>query len=353
MPTVFALLSDLKPHWLDSAGDPASGFQLFVYTAGSSTKVTTYKDSDGAVANTNPIILDSRGEPPSGIYVPTGTYKLVLASDTDTDPPASAIWTRDNITATNDVAAGSLSEWVASGLTPTQTSATTFTLVGDQTTEFHVGRRLKSTNSGGTIYSTISASSYSDPNTTVTVVNDSGSLDSGLSDVSYGLLSADNPSVHEDAIAATLARVKVRQVVRDSDAAATVITGTIPTDDTIPQNTEGDEILSVSITPQDTANRLRIRAIVQMATGGTAANIALFQDSTADALAAATNQNIGTNLCGPVVLDHEMAAGTTSSTTFAIRAGANSGNSILNGASGSRVFGGVMKCTLEVMELDT
>jgi hypothetical protein len=57
-----------------------------------------------------------------------------------------------------------------------------FTLVGDQTTTFTVGRRLKTTNSGGTVYSTITASVFAAV-TTVTVVNDSSSLDAGLSAV--------------------------------------------------------------------------------------------------------------------------------------------------------------------------
>ena len=95
----------------------------------------------------------------------------------------------------NDTATSSVDQWVASGVTPTYVSATSFTLVGDQTTEFHVGRRLKSTNSGGTRYSRITASSYSAPSTTVTVVNDSGNLDTGLSAVSYGILSSSNHSM--------------------------------------------------------------------------------------------------------------------------------------------------------------
>jgi hypothetical protein len=84
-------------------------------------------------------------------------------------------------------------EWV-SGPTPTYVSATSFTLAGDQTTTFTVGRRLKTTNSGGTVYSTITASAFAAV-TTVTVVNDSSSLDAGLSAVSYGLLQAANQSV--------------------------------------------------------------------------------------------------------------------------------------------------------------
>ena len=195
MPTVFALLGDSKQSFLDSAGDPASGFKLFVYTAGSSAKATSYTESDGLVANANPIVLDSRGETPNGVYVPTGTFKLVLATASDTDPPATPVWTRDNLTPINDVAASAAAEWVASGFTPTFVSTTSFTVPGDQRSTLHVGRRLRTTNTGGTGYHTIKTSAFATDTTTVTVVNDSLVLDSGLSDVSYSLASADNPSL--------------------------------------------------------------------------------------------------------------------------------------------------------------
>ena len=191
MPTVFALIPD-NAHFLDAQGNPANGAKLFVYTAGSSTKATTYTESDGAVANSNPIVLDSRGEMPNGCYVASGTYKTVLAPATDTDPPAAPYRTRDNLSPVNDTST-TVDQFAASGLTPTFVSATQFTLAGDQRTEFHVGRRLKTSNSGGTGYHTITGSSFSS-STTVTVVNDSVVLDSGLASVSLSILRADSQS---------------------------------------------------------------------------------------------------------------------------------------------------------------
>ena len=194
MATVYRLL-DVGWQAFDDNGDPYAGGLLFTYTAGSSTKKTAYQDSTGLTAHANPIVLDAGGRLPAPVFGTTGAYKFVLAPSTDTDPPTSAEWTEDGISGINDTADTSVDQWAASGLTPTYVSATSFTLVGDQTTEFHVGRRLKSTNSGGTRYSRITASSYSAPDTTVTVVNDSGSLDAGLSAVSYGLISATNTSL--------------------------------------------------------------------------------------------------------------------------------------------------------------
>lgn len=186
-------LLQIRPQYDDSNGALASNYRLFFYAAGSSTKQNTYNSSAGSVANSNPIVLNALGEPAVEIWGTVGlTYKIGLAIAGVDDPPASFIWTEDNVACINDTTL-SIDEWLA-GPTPTYVSATSFTLVGDQTSAFHVGRRLKTTNSGGTVYSIIKTSVFGAV-TTVTVVNDSGTLDSGLSAVSYGLPAATNPSL--------------------------------------------------------------------------------------------------------------------------------------------------------------
>lgn len=88
----------LALQWFTNAGAPAVGYQLFTYGAGTSTKVSTYTDIALATPNTNPIILDAAGR--ATIFLTPGvSYKYVMALPTDTDPPASPIWTRDNISA--------------------------------------------------------------------------------------------------------------------------------------------------------------------------------------------------------------------------------------------------------------
>jgi hypothetical protein len=176
---------------------PGNGSQVFFYAAGSSTKQTAYKDPAGATPWVNPIALDSGGNLPLGgevWFVGGQTYKVVWAPFNDTDPPGSPYRTMDNLSGTNDVSIQTGVEWI-SGPTPTFVSGTSFTLVGDQRTNFTLGRRLKTTNTGGTVYSTIVVSAFS-ALTTVTVVNDSpGQLDSGLSAVTYGLLDPSHSSI--------------------------------------------------------------------------------------------------------------------------------------------------------------
>lgn len=171
-----------KPQFFDSNGNPLNGGFLYFYVAGSSTPQNTYTTYLGNVANDNPITLNARGECNNQIwFTEDTTYKAVLKTAAGVE-----IWSSDNLSGINDTSVAQ-DEWVG-GTTPTYISATSFSVTGDQSSTYHIGRRLKSTNTGGTIYSTITAVAYSSV-TTVTVANDSGTLDSGLSAVSYSLIS--------------------------------------------------------------------------------------------------------------------------------------------------------------------
>lgn len=183
-------------NWIPGSALVANGYKLFFYAAGTTTKQNTYTSNTGGTANSNPITLNAYGRPANEIWLTEGLYyKVVIASGSDTDPPSSGVTLGDYITGINDFSSQvSDDQWTASGLTPTYISTTSFSVTGDQTSALHVGRRLKTTNTGGTIYSTITASVYGSV-TTVTVVNDSGTLDSGLSAVSYGILTTTNPSI--------------------------------------------------------------------------------------------------------------------------------------------------------------
>lgn len=144
----------------------------------------------------------------------------------------------------------------------------------------------------------------------------------------------------------------VVQVQVATSSTASTHTTIIPDDNTIPQNTEGEELLTVSITPKSTTNVLLIEANIfnsQNTLGETV--IALFQDSTAGALAAIARDAVAsrTNIA---TLRYKMAAGTTSSTTFKIRGGPdNTGTMTFNGVGGANVFGGVEISTLTVTEI--
>ena len=81
-----------KMAFTDAAGEPLVGGKLYTYVAGTTTLQATYTDSSGAEANTNPIILDSRGE--ANVWLGGAIYKFKL-----TDVDGALIWTVDNISA--------------------------------------------------------------------------------------------------------------------------------------------------------------------------------------------------------------------------------------------------------------
>ena len=100
MANTLTVMPWVMEQFFDDNGDPASGYQLFTYAAGSTTKQSTYNDSAAITAAANPIILDAAGRPASPIFLQALSYKFVLASPTDSDPPQSPIWTADNVAAT-------------------------------------------------------------------------------------------------------------------------------------------------------------------------------------------------------------------------------------------------------------
>jgi hypothetical protein len=177
--------------FFNAAGSVLQGGKINTYAAGTSTATGTYTSSAGTVLNSNPVILGSAGVTPNAIWLIQGTaYKFVI-----TDASNNVLMTIDNIQGINDAIFQTDTEWLPQS-TPTYISATSFSVVGNQTSTFDASRRVKSINTGGTVYSGVSSQSYSaGPNTTtVGLTNDSGSLDSGLSAVFVGIVDPANPS---------------------------------------------------------------------------------------------------------------------------------------------------------------
>ena len=79
-----------KLQFFDLNGAPLSGGLLYTYAAGTTTPLATYTDSTGLIANTNPIVLDSRGE--ANVWLGADSYKLALYTSVGV-----LIWTVDNI----------------------------------------------------------------------------------------------------------------------------------------------------------------------------------------------------------------------------------------------------------------
>jgi hypothetical protein len=147
---------------------------------------------------------------------------------------------------------------------------------------------------------------------------------------------------------------KVLQVVNTQTGAVATGTTVSPDDDTIPQITEGNEFMTLVITPANAANILIIEVIANAThAGGNDMVIALFQDSTANALAAMQDRNEVGGVLVTFSLRHKMVAGTESPTTFRVRIGSQeAGTTTFNGSGGSRKLGGVMASSITITEVE-
>ncbi len=147
---------------------------------------------------------------------------------------------------------------------------------------------------------------------------------------------------------------KVVQVVNMQDGGVATGTTLHPLDDTAaPQNTEGDEYMTLAITPALSVNLLKIEVQIQIG-NATAARwliASLFQDSTADGLATTAAYHATNTEHSGLTITYWMTAGTTSATTFKVRAGSSgSGTITFNGQSGARQFFGLMASTMTITE---
>ena len=146
---------------------------------------------------------------------------------------------------------------------------------------------------------------------------------------------------------------RVLQIVNVQNGAIVTGTTTIDYDDGIPQNTEGDEYMTLAITPSNTNNLLKIE-VTTMASNSSVNHMItlLFQDTTTSALAAITAyQGVATGSVA-VSFTHYMTAGTTSATTFKVRVGGEgAGTTSFNGQNTARRFGGTMASSITITEV--
>jgi len=164
---------------------------------------------------------------------------------------------------------------------------------------------------------------------------------------------ADNPTVNINN--ASLATGMVAQIVSANYSGVSTGTTLFPNDDTIPQITEGTEFMALAITPKSSTNILVIEVVITLS-GSTASAIeaGIWQDSTANALAATNYYQASSGGLVNLKLRHTMGAGTTSATTFRVRGGMdNVGTVTFNGTGGARRYGGITLSNIKITEYKT
>jgi hypothetical protein len=131
-------------------------------------------------------------------------------------------------------------------------------------------------------------------------------------------------------------------------------TGTtlIPADDTIPQITEGDQYMSLAITPTSAASLLEITVVTHSMSNAINNNVtALFRDAVADALAVGYSRHEPAITGDAKSFTHRMLAGTTSEIIFRVRIGGNNaGTTTFNGSAGTATYGGKIASSITIKE---
>ena len=140
----------------------------------------------------------------------------------------------------------------------------------------------------------------------------------------------------------------VLQVVNYQTGTFSSGTTQMPLDNTIPQITEGFQILSLAITPISATSKLLFNVNVQVIPQTAAwTGVALFQGATANAIAA--TGSYWADGGGVIPFNYFMTSGTTSSTTFTVRVGMDAaGTLFINGAP---YWGGVANTSITITEI--
>lgn len=148
----------------------------------------------------------------------------------------------------------------------------------------------------------------------------------------------------------------VKQIVAATPYTANAdLTTTIPFDDTTPQNTEGTQILTLTLAAlSNSANSVRLQFQGQVAGDATASQVmfAIFRTGTASAIAAGYINLTGSSgtANGGVKLDYVDAPGSVGPHTYTVRIGPQGGTIRMNGSNTARFLGGTSQATLIATE---
>lgn len=169
-----------------------------------------------------------------------------------------------------------------------------------------------------------------------------------------------------DASSTSLRRIKkedillqlmpVGSIVQTVFASSTVYgasSATIPLNNTIPQATQGTQILTASITPKASSHKVLIEVTVHIAPAVTQSAVAaLFRGAAANALAAGVAGGINdTNGVTSITFHFVDSPASESAQTYNIRVGAGSGNIYINGIAAGQRYGGALACQITLKEI--
>lgn len=369
------MASLLFPKWHQfelSTGAPAASYWLHFLTTGTSTAKDAYSDVDATTPIANPYQLNSAGRPAANIYI-SGKYRVVLHSTNslltgtsiaDVDPVEDGV--RASSFQAGSATYGGNNTGTVNALVFTFNPAVTAAVNG------RVMRgRITGDNSGAVTISygagvkslvkrdgaALVSGDLQGPDIIEWVEDTTTDVCRLLSPDGTAYLNNNQTFSGTNTFSGTITGAAITgYVVGTAIASSTTRDSTalqIPADNTIPQNTEGKEYLTVSYTPKFSTSKLRVRFSATRA--GKAASItltvAMFRDSTANAIQA--HSSVGGADEAPFEMTAIVDASSTSATTFKIRYGNSDGatNVYMNGAGSGDFYGGIATSYLTVEEI--
>lgn len=145
----------------------------------------------------------------------------------------------------------------------------------------------------------------------------------------------------------------------DEYTGTSALTTVMPEDNTIPQITEGTEILSVTLTLKYADSRVRCRFAGFAGSGTSGANItwAIFRTGNSNALNVGVMDHARSGAADtlnhpmPICLEVEEASPGAGSQTYSVRIGPTSTACMVNGTGSTALYGGAARATLIVEEI--
>lgn len=145
--------------------------------------------------------------------------------------------------------------------------------------------------------------------------------------------------------------VKERIQVNNSLATGATV---IPFDDTIPQNTEGVQFMTVPLAPASIGSVIEVEAmaILSASIATPTLTVALFEGAATSAFAAADMDPSGAGYINEVTVLGRLLASSLLSTSYTLRAGTfAAGTTTFNGTAGARKFGGKANSFIRAREI--
>lgn len=339
----------------DANGVPLAAGSVKVCAAETTTKLDVFSDTGLSVSANNPINL--AGARHDMRYIAATAYKIIVY--TGADGTGTVLYTRDNIDPGVPIGSGALA--IANGGTGATSAGAALSALGAAT----AAELADVTAEVASISGSLASTEKTHIATGTTAQRTSSPVDGDIRrNTTVPQWEGYNGSTWEQFV--TSANLATQALVSANMPAGSVVNSTvgtytsnadlttaIPGDDTIPQNTEGTQIISVSHTPASTTNKLRIRFNGQAAGAGAGYQIAaaIFKNSTADAIGATAVNGGASGEQQQLTILCEYTPGSTSAQTIAVRVGAASGTIRMNGGPSSRYYGGVSAACLVVEEI--